>query len=302
MTTTNWLKKKTRGTEGMYRTILFLSAHIGRPVGRSLLYPIVIYFMLRSDDAFRASRDYLTHIRGKKARLWHIFRHYFVFSANVLDRIFFLMGRTRGYRIKLHGHDAIDHVIAGKKGAILLSAHLGSFEVMRSLGREHDLDVKFLLYQEHSETINGMFALLNPEIKDKLINLKNPDAMLRVKEHLDGGGMIAIIGDRTVHDTEKTVSVDFLGKKASLPIGTFILASILEVPVVFIAGLYAGDRKYDIYFELFAEEIKLNRKDRQKDAQVWAQKYAHRMAHYCQKSPYNWFNFYSFWDEDKKDV
>ena len=154
-----------------------------------------------------------------------------------------------------------------------------------------------MAYQEHSEQINNISTILNPNIKDQIINLKNPNAMLDVKKHIDSGGMVAIIGDRTAHESDKTVEVEFLGKKALLPMGTFVLASILKAPVFFLAGLYEGNKKYDIYFELFADEINLNRKDRKKDAQIWAQKYADRMAYYCHKSPYNWFNFYSFWKE-----
>ena len=61
-------------------------------------------------------------------------------------------------------------------------------------------------------------------------------------------------------------------------------------------SLPRGNR-YDIYFEHFADEITLDRDHRAEEIQPWMQRYAERLEHYARLAPYNWFNFYSFWDQ-----
>ncbi len=77
-----------------------------------------------------------------------------------------------------------------------------------------------------------------------------------------------------------------------------LLASALKVPVVLCFGLYRGGNRYDIYFELLAECIEISRQDRAKDMASWTQKYVDRLEYYCRLAPYNWFNFYNYWDTD----
>jgi predicted LPLAT superfamily acyltransferase len=40
----------------------------------------------------------------------------------------------------------------------------------------------------------------------------------------------------------------------------------------------------------------LNREHRAEETQSWMQRYLARLEHYARLAPYNWFNFYSFWD------
>jgi predicted LPLAT superfamily acyltransferase len=60
--------------------------------------------------------------------------------------------------------------------------------------------------------------------------------------------------------------------------------------------MYHGGNRYDIHFEHFADEIVLNREHRAQEIQSWMQRYVARLEHHARRAPYNWFNFYSFWD------
>ena len=67
-------------------------------------------------------------------------------------------------------------------------------------------------------------------------------------------------------------------------------------PVILFFGLYRGGKHYEIYFEHFADDVILNRDHRAEDIQNWMQRYVERLEHYARLAPYNWFNFYPFWD------
>lgn len=292
-----WREQKERGSDVLLRFMAWLGLSAGRPVSRLLLFPICAYFLLFSVAARRASRQYLTIILGRPAGLRDVFRHYHTFSATILDRVFFLKGRFQNYEISIEGLDVIDRYVRANKGFLLLGAHLGSFEVLHTLGViRAGLPIKAMMYPENSRQINALRASLNAELVSDVIVLGSPTAMLEAKEHVDSGGVVGILGDRIVGEN-KAVQSEFFGRPALFPEGPMLLASLLRVPVIMMCGLYKGGRRYEIHFELFADAITIRRDAKQTDLQVWIDKYVSRLEHYCRAAPYNWFNFYDFWEQ-----
>ena len=62
-------------------------------------------------------------------------------------------------------------------------------------------------------------------------------------------------------------------------------------------GVRTGDRVYDVSAVRLADEIHLARGQREQQAQHYAQCYADLLAEKARQHPYNWFNFYRFWDD-----
>ena len=147
-----------------------------------------------------------------------------------------------------------------------------------------------------TKNTNTILNHLNPEIAKSIIQIGDPLALLQVKEMVGEGQMVALLADR-VFKEDKSVSCDFLGQKARFPSGPVALAGILKVPVVLFFGIYNGDNRYDIYFEKLANQIHLEGKDDEKSKQEWMQRYADRLAHYSRQAPFNWFNFFDYWEE-----
>jgi predicted LPLAT superfamily acyltransferase len=171
---------------------------------------------------------------------------------------------------------------------------------MRALGTTlPGLKVRPLMYLGNANKIGGLLNGLNPELADLIINMNAPDAMLKVQEALENNEMVGVLADRLPPSAsnQKMIKVDFLGKKAAFPAGPFMLASVMKVPVIFFTGLYRGDLQYDVYFEPFAETLTISRESREEDLTRWISLYAKKLEHYCHLAPYNWFNFYDFWQE-----
>ncbi len=119
---------------------------------------------------------------------------------------------------------------------------------------------------------------------------------MRARESLERGELLGILGDR-VAESDKVMGCRFLGAEAVFPSGPMLLASMLGVPVILFFGLYRGGNRYDLHFELFAERIDIRRESREADLRHWIERYAERLEHYAREAPYNWFNFYDFWEE-----
>lgn len=298
----SWLHQAERGSYLALRLITWIAAHLGRRLSRFLLYPISAYFLLFSGASRRASQDYLHRIYARTVGWRDVFRHYHYFAATLLDRTYFLTGRHDLFDVRVHSAEIIQRQVARGQGCFLLGAHLGSFDALRALGiLQQRLPIKVLMYKENAKKINAVLNAINPTMADSVIAIGSPDTLLKVKEEIDRGTLVGILGDRVMFN-DKLVSATFLGEKTFFPGGPMLLAGALKVPVILCLGLYRGGNRYDVHFELLAESVEINRQNREQDISYWTQKYVNRLEYYCRLAPYNWFNFYNYWNTDASRV
>jgi len=294
-----WLRQRERGSRLLWRFMVWMALSVGRPAARALLYPICVYYLVFSRQARLAIRPYLTRALGRPIRWRDLFRQYHSFAAVMLDRVYLLDGQYCRFDIDIRGLELLKERLARGRGCLLLGSHLGSFEIVRAIGlTQRDREIKVLMYEQNARMNRDIFRDLNPAVADAVIQAGSPDTMLRVKECLDRGGVVGILGDRLLKQDQAT-HCKFFGTLAGFPAGTIRLTSILKVPVILFFGLYRGRNRYEVHFELFAEEVTIERQHRDREIQQWTQRYADRLEHYCRLAADNWFNFYDFWEEQR---
>jgi len=294
----DWVNQEERGSPFALRSILWIAQNLGRGFARIFLYPITLYFLLMAKPQGTASRQYLSRILGRQATLSDVARHIHCFASTILDRVFLLADRSSEFEIQRNNPEEIFRLLDQGQGCLLLGAHLGSFEVLRATAiNECKMPLKILMYPDHNEQISKIFMELNPEIAQSILPLGQTDTMLKAADAIAEGKAVAMLGDRAM-GSEKSVNCSFLGEMAQFPAGPMLLASVLKVPVVFFVGLHTGGNRYELYFEKLADKVVIDRKQRDADLQRWTQLYADRLECYARKAPYNWFNFYNFWNED----
>jgi predicted LPLAT superfamily acyltransferase len=291
-----WVGLPERGTPASLGVIAWIAERVGRRPARLLLCPITVYFLITAHTARRASYEFLKRARRSSVHWWNVFRHFYYFATTILDRVYLLRGEFDRFSVTIHGKEVLHRQIENGKGCILLGSHLGSFEVSRALGVTHGgFSLKVLMNTAHNRNISRFFDGLNPTIAETVIAPDRPDTLIRAKESLDAGCVVGMLGDR-VFGADKITRCEFLGAPATLPVGPILLGAMMHCPVILFFGLHRGGNRYDIYFEHFADEIVLNREHRAEETQAWMQRYLVRLEHYARLAPYNWFNFYSFWD------
>jgi predicted LPLAT superfamily acyltransferase len=291
-----WIAQPERGQTLAIRTIVWIALILGRRTARVLLYPICLYFILFSVSARAASRQYLREVLQHEPRSRHLFRHYHTFASTILDRVFLLNGEFDRFDIRVHGEDVVRSASAGGEGCLLLGAHLGSFEVIRALGRRAGgARVSMVMYEENARKINSVLTAINPDAGLDVIALGKIDSMLKVQQALARGVLVGMLADRTIAG-EGTLPCSFLGKPARIPLGPFRIAAMLKRPVILMFGLYRGGNRYDIHFEPLVDmrHVERNRRNAVLDAAIRV--YVQRLEHYCRVAPYNWFNFYDYWN------
>ena len=279
----------------MLRVMTWISLRLGRRAGRVVLPLIAGYFLLFAPASRRASGNYLSRALGRPPRWRDLYRHFFTFAATIHDRVYLVNRRFELFDVEVHGEDTLRGLLAGGKGLFLMGAHLGSFEVIRAIGRrDTDLRVAMVMHQDNAQKINAMLAAINPEAVQDIIGLGQVDSMLKVREHLDQGGAVGVLADRTPGN-DTVYPVQILGTDANLPGGPFRMVALLRRPVVFMTGLYLGGNRYAIHFDPLADFSAVARDQRDAALKVAITRYAALLDHYCRKAPYNWFNFFDFW-------
>jgi predicted LPLAT superfamily acyltransferase len=289
-----WAARPERGNTPAMRFMAWVGMRLGRPVARLLLYPICLYFLAFSAGARAASRGYLARILGRRPTLLHAYRHYLAFASTILDRVFLLHGAYSRFDVRVHGADVVEEMMAGGAGCFLVGAHLGSFEIIRAVGRTRGLPVSMVMYEANARKLGSVLAAVDPRLQTEIIPLGRLDSILKVQAALARGGIVGMLGDRTIGG-EKTLSCSFLGAPAAFPTGPLRIAAMLQRPVALMVGLYRGGNRYDVHFERLADLSRVERAQRDRVIGQALERYVGRLEHYCRKAPYNWFNFYEFW-------
>jgi len=302
MTTANtpqraeWATKKERSNMFMLRVMTWISLKLGRRVGRIVLHLITLYFLAFAPSSRRASKQYLTKALGRSASLCDQYRHFFTFAATIHDRIYLINQRFDLFEFEVEGAKTIHAHLDTGQGLFLAGAHLGSFEVIRSLGKDKDLRVAMFMHEENAKKINAMLTAINPNAGRDIIGLGNVESMLQVNQKLEEGYAIGILADRIFGD-DAVYPVQILGDEVYLPLGPFRLAALLRQKVMFMTGLYLGGNRYSIHFHPLADFTNTAREERDIAVKHAMHEYAKQIDYYCRIAPYNWFNFFDFWQK-----
>jgi predicted LPLAT superfamily acyltransferase len=279
----------------MLRVMTWISLRLGRRAARVVLHLIASYFLLFAPASRRASSNYLRRALGRPPRWRDLYQHFFTFAATIHDRVYLVNHRFELFDLEVHGEDTLRRLLAGGKGLFLMGAHLGSFEVIRATGRKNtDLRVAMVMHEDNAQKINAMLAAINPEAVQDIIALGHIDSMLKLRERLNEGCAVGMLADRTLGD-DTLYPVRILGANANLPSGPFRIAALLQRPVVFMTALYLGGNRYAIHFDPLADFSTVERGQRDAAVEAAIARYAELLDHYCRKAPYNWFNFFDFW-------
>ena len=223
-----------RGTSrggGFGTALVALAARLG---GRDLCYffvlPPALWFWLRDRAARRAIFAYWRRLRPDQGawRAWlRVPLHFWIFARGLADRMLQAVAPA-SVQFRQHGMEHIHGARPGQ-GVILLSAHIGSFELSaRWLAAQLPataprlnlvmLDAEDPRVQKHLDRTMGSRPYGVIDLRDPLA------ASLEIVAALGRGELCCMLGDRTAGSQTGTRRVNFLGGQARLPVGPFIAA------------------------------------------------------------------------------
>lgn len=290
----HWRAVPERGTVFGIRLLVALLRLVGRPATGALLWVVCWYFVATSATARRASRQLGVRL-GERRSVRRIHRHVWTFARVALDRALFLAGETGALELDLHGHELVMSLSQRGRGALLLGAHLGSFEAMRALAGRYSVPMLVVVDFHNAAQVTAALAALR-DGGVRLLNFRpdDPFAVLQVKDAIERGELVAVLGDRATHGARDVVT-PFLGAPARFPAGPMVLASVLACPVFFVCALFIAPATYRVYCQPLCERVELPRVARAAALEAHVARYARALEHFTRLAPDNWFNFFPFW-------
>jgi predicted LPLAT superfamily acyltransferase len=274
------------------------------------LYPVVLYYWATRGLARRASRQYLERLslhRGGPLPTWRSsIRHFLSFADTILDKTLALSGRYRFERVRFVGQEPLLAMIERGEGGLFVTAHVGCLELCQATAeRRPGLRLNVLVHTAHAERFNRVLRRLDPGSGVKLLQVTEVTAATAVllADKVARGEFVAIAGDRVPVTTSpaSTTRVRFLGHAAPFPVGPYVLASLLKCPLYMMACVREGDG-HAVIFERLAERVALPRGRRSAALAEYAAQFAGRLEALLVRSPYDWFNFFPFWEQHGPDT
>jgi predicted LPLAT superfamily acyltransferase len=289
---TEW-EGKSKGTLLGYKIYIFVLKKFGVNAAYLLLHTIVLYYFLFS---WRGSKAIYQYFRKRLGYSWFksivsIYRNYYKLGQTLSDRVTVSTGLRDTFTYTHDGIEKIDDLLKKKQGGILISGHVGNFEISHYFleNRYSISKISMVTTPAEQQLISAYLEQMSMTTNLELI-LVNDDMshIFEIHAALKKGGLVVITGDRFL-PMSKYLTENFMGVPAKFPLGPFRLASRLKVPVLFVYVMKGKKRNYHLYART-AEAAKLN-------AQELLKEYTESMEWVLAKYPLQWFNYFDFWGD-----
>lgn len=293
-------KGKTRGGLFGYKFFITILKYPGLPFAYFFLRFIVIYFFLFSPKSFRSSLFYFNTILHYN--LFHsfikIYKSYITFGQVILDRIALLAKFKTNFTFDFEGENHLQKMVTDKTGGLLISAHVGNFEIAGHLLKRLNTKINIVMYDAEHKRIKNYLSNITGDKNANIIVIKNDFTHLfKINNALDNKELVCIHGDRFVEGS-KTLSCDFLGRQALFPTGPFYLSIKFKVPVSFVFAMKDTKTHYHFYATPAQKAIYPSNIEKRNIAlKAIIKQYINELEKIIHKYPEQWFNYYKFWEK-----
>ncbi len=296
-TATAWTGR-TRG--GVFGNWFFITVcrTLGLRVAYFFLIGVAAYFLLASRQGYRSSADYLQRLRGPLPffrRVASVYRHFYSFGMMLLDRIVILGGREDRFTYAYEGEEHVRRALADGKGLILLASHAGNWEAAAHLLKRYDVPCHVAGFENEIGPIRRMMENATAGRHVRWIDTRGAfEHSVEILAALRRNEIVALLGDRGVGQT--LVEAPFLGAPAAFPAGPFLLAALSGATILQAHVFREKGFRYR-FVGLHAERLALPpRGERQAFLESCVRGYVGRLESLVRQYPYQWYNFYPFWD------
>lgn len=306
-----WALQKEKGSLFGMRCVVWAFKLLGARGCKIFISPILFYYFCVSRKSRAALDDYLTRLKQNHITYTHArfmsakLQIFFNFAFAIVDRFSVWTGQYNLNKIQRVGFEDVEYLWQENKGAVILLAHLGNFEMARAAKQDHYSNAKYniIVHTRNAQKITQIMQSINANYSVEFIAVEDLQLgmLMRLKDKVDQGEFIVIAADRISPSqidgySDNTVSANFLGNVARFPIGPYLLASFLECPVLSIFCLKEADI-YKVFFHKITDSICYQRKEKMQVCTHYAQVFADLLVQYVNKYPLQWYNFYPFWQE-----
>lgn len=293
---------KSRGPAKGYQILLYILRKSGRIPLYIILYPLVFYYYFFSRKAFVPAFWYFRRIQRFSffKSLLAVYRNYYSLGVALVDKFSIYSMEEPGFTVRFTGESNLREFTSGERGGILLSAHAGSWEMAGHFLKKYDTKVNLVLLEADDERIRRIAESSMVRYKENKHLNKIPiragsfDHIFAVREALERNELVIMNADRFTEEN-KTYTVKFMGREARFPAGPFQLAALYRVPVTMVFGFKESANGYHLYGipPVYPQEGE----SRDEYAARALNHYISELENKVKQYPYQWYNFYYFWNK-----
>jgi len=295
----SWQGKSRGGVLG-YKLFILALKYLGLPYAYFFLRFVAAYFVVFAPISFRSMYFYFNKILKKNSvvSVVKIYKNYFLFGQVLLDKAAVMARFKTNLTFDFEGEEHLHKMVEGKTGGLLISAHIGNFEIAGYLLSRLNAKINIVMYDAEHQRIKKYFSdiLLNNHVN--VISIKNDYSHIYdLSNALRNKEIVCLHGDRFVTGS-KTVETIFLGRKALFPSGPFYLAAKYNVPVSFVFAMKETKNHYHFYgspLHFFGNSGTMDK--RNQVLKTIVEKYISELEKIILKYPEQWFNYYMFWEK-----
>lgn len=294
---------KSKGTVLGHKIFVFILNHLGLKPAYFILRFVALYYFLFARTSNRNILYFFRDVLKYKTTTAYLklYKNYYVFGQTILDKVALLAGVKTKFTVDHEGGDILDKIAATGKGGILISAHIGNWEIAGQLLNRLNTTFNILMYENERENIKQYMDGVQTKKNVNIIAIKDGELghIIELHNAFARNELVVLHGDR-FREGVKTYEETFLGKKANFPAGPFIMAAKFAVPVTFVFAV----KETSTHYHFFATEpiqLKRTRSEAQTDeaAQGLLKNYLAEFEKMVHRYPEQWFNYYAFWKEQE---
>ncbi len=293
----NW-DGQSKGKVLGFKIFGFILNTVGlRPAYFILRFVSFYYFLFSKPNKY--IRQYFIKAHGYsklRARL-AVYKNNFLLGQTIIDKVTVMAGIKNTVKTQSKNGHYLDELAAIGKGGILVSAHIGNWEVagqgLNRLGTAFNI----LMYTNEKEDVK---QYMDDMMKEKKINIISIDEeskshIIELHKAFSNNELVVMHGDR-YREGAKTFTANFFGSPAKFPAGPFILAAKFGVPLCIVFAVKTGKFSYE-FSTLKPIQVARVRgeKDLEKVCTDLLQKYVNELENMVKAYPHQWFNYYDFW-------
>lgn len=233
----------------------------------------------------------------KHTNIFHLFRHFSSFGMVLIDRVTSSIKKNPPFTYTFINDNYISETLAKGKGAILLSAHIGNWEIAGNLLAERfDSDIYAILLDNEKEEIKKVFRSVTENRRFMTISMTDDtlDVIIPIKEALRNNGIVCFLADRFISPSR--INLQFFDKEAAFPTGPFEIAAITRAPILPVFSVKDSLTHFTTksYPPITFENV--TREKQEEHIRQAMEAFISILEDVARKYPYQWFNYFDVWE------
>lgn len=287
---------KSRGGALGYLSFIYIIRLFGLYAAYIILAGVVIYFIPFAPKATSSvwyfSRKILKNNRF--ISVIFLYKNYFNLGVALIDKTAISAGKEQEFKFEFHESEEVKGILNNKRGAIIIGAHFGNWEVGAPFFDKYGKEMKVVMIDSEYKKIKTILEREKRIKNFSVIPITNDifSTICKIRESLLEGAYISIQGDRLT-SSNKNITMKFMGADAKFPLGPFTIASRFGFPVIFYYAIRDGFKRYSFHFSICSETC-VNGKVSVDEKHI-LNEYVNNLEKLVKKAPEQWYNYYKFW-------